>query len=141
MAEEFTEQERAVISLVAAGITDVSKACSMVGFENPCRKAMELLAREDFMATVDTVTDPETEAIVQSRTARKRFWARVMNASEAGYKDKIRASELLAKASGDFVDQVNVQFSPMGLLSALEQRTGGASAGQRTSGDKSPHKK
>lgn len=121
---EFTEQERAVINLVAAGITDISKACKMVGYEAPGAKAIELLSREEFLNAVDTAADPETEAIVQSKTARKRFWARVMNDVEASHRDKIRASELLAKASGDFVDQVNVNFSPMGLLSALEERTG-----------------
>jgi hypothetical protein len=121
---DFTEQERAVINLVAAGITDVSKACTMAGFEKPSDKARELLSRESFISAVDTAADPETEAMVQSKTARKRFWARVMNEETAGHKDKIRASELLAKASGDFVDQVNVNFSPMSLLSELEQRKG-----------------
>lgn len=117
----FTEKERAVINLVAAGITDVAKACRMCGYDNPVDKAQELLARDDFYSAIEKSSDPEADVIVKSPTARKRFWARIMNDTEVSPKDKIRASELLAKASGDFVDQVNVNFSPASLLSALEK--------------------
>lgn len=121
----FTEQERAVVNLVAAGITDVTKACRMVGYADPMEKAQELLGRGDFFNAIEESADPEADVIVNSPKARKRFWARVMSDTEASHKDKIRASELLAKASGDFVDQVNVSFSPASLLSALEQRVKG----------------
>ena len=117
----FTEKERAVINLVAAGINDVAKACRMVGYDNPSKKAHELLLRDDFYTAIENAADPEADVVVKSQTARKRFWARIMNDEEASHKDKIRASELLAKASGDFVDQVNVNFSPASLLSALEK--------------------
>ena len=117
----FTEKERAVINLVAAGVNDVVKACRMVGYDNPAEKAQELLSRDDFYLAIEKSADPEADVVVKSQTARKRFWARIMNDPETSPKYKIRASELLAKASGDFVDQVNVNFSPASLLSALEK--------------------
>jgi len=118
----FTEKERAVINLVAAGINDVVKACRMAGYDNPAKKAQELLSRDDFYFAIEKSADPEADVVVKSQTARKRFWARIMNDPETSPKDKIRASELLAKASGDFVDQVKVNFSPASLLSALEKQ-------------------
>ena len=49
----FTEKERAVINLVAAGINDVVKACRMVGYDNPAKKAQELLSRDDFYFAIE----------------------------------------------------------------------------------------
>lgn len=43
---------------------------------------------------------------VATREERQRFWTQVMNDKDADIKDRLRASEILGKASGDFIDHV-----------------------------------
>ena len=46
---------------------------------------------------------------VATRAERQAFWTDIMRDGEAAMKDRLRASELLGKAAGDFLDRVEVE--------------------------------
>lgn len=48
----------------------------------------------------------QNDPAIATREERQRFWTNVMNDRDADMKDRLRASEILGKASGDFVDRV-----------------------------------
>lgn len=46
--------------------------------------------------------------IASEREQRRAFWNRVMNGDQFDMKDRIKCSELLGKADGDFVDRSEI---------------------------------
>lgn len=70
------------------------------------RKAVELLNNGKITAMIDELrTKIENEAIADA-TVRRIFWTKVMKDEQVAMKDRLRASELLGKADGDFVVRV-----------------------------------
>ncbi len=112
------EKRTAVLRLVAAGM-DIVDACRLCGFLDPEVASLELMGDESFVAGLDATVDPRSDVLVQSNVARKRFWARVVADDNHPIKDRLRASELLSKSSGDFTEKIEVSFSPKRLLEAL----------------------
>lgn len=55
----------------------------------------------------------KAESTIASREHRQRFWSDVMNKEEVCMRDRLRASELLGKSEGDFIDVVQ-QSGPNG---------------------------
>ena len=47
----------------------------------------------------------DSDPAIATREERQRFWTEVMNNPQADMKDRLRASEILGKASGDFVER------------------------------------
>jgi hypothetical protein len=67
----------------------------------------------------------ENDPAVASREERQRFWTTVMRGGEgATLRDRLRASELLAKSGGDFIERrdLNVKHAEHGgaLLAAAD---------------------
>ena len=113
------EKMLAVLKLVVAG-SDIVEACRLCGYENPEKASRELMEKEEFIIGLDETIDPNSDILVNSAQARKRFWARVIGDKELPVKERLRASELLSKASGDFTEKVEVTFSPRKLLEAID---------------------
>ncbi len=59
---------------------------------------------------------PEVAAAIASRAERQAFWTKVMNDNERDLNARLKASELLGKSEGDFLDRVEV-----GTTQTLEQ--------------------
>lgn len=51
-----------------------------------------------------------------SAKRRRDFWERVMNDESKDMRDRLKASELLGKAGGDFVERVRHEGAPFQLL-------------------------
>ena len=66
------------------------------------RKTVEQRYRSDQKPVVHGRT--WAEALSRVETARMTFWTEIMNSSDYEIRDRLRASELLAKAEGDFID-------------------------------------
>ena len=48
---------------------------------------------------------------IATREERLTFWTQTMRDSEVGMKERLKASELLGKAEGDFLERVEVEHS------------------------------
>ena len=48
---------------------------------------------------------------IATREKRFEFWTRIMNDPDEQTKDRLKASELLGKAEGDFLERVEVEHS------------------------------
>ncbi len=113
------EYEQAVLNLVNGGM-DVVSASKMCGVENPEVFATKLMKKSSFIKAVEETAQSE-DLLVQSKKQRQRFWGRVMSDEDVDPRARLRASELLAKSESDFVDNINVTFSPEVLLKRIEE--------------------
>jgi phage terminase small subunit len=50
-------------------------------------------------------SEKKLRPLIASREDRQRFWSRKMNSAEASLSDRLRASELLGKSEGDFIER------------------------------------
>lgn len=70
-------------------------------------QASRLLANVGVVARIQALTLDSDAATVADGSERRQFWTRIMRGDEgASMTERIRASELLGKASGDFLDRV-----------------------------------
>lgn len=67
--------------------------------------ASENLRKPDIHEAINTKQLGLLSPVVADRATRMRFWTDVMNNTDLGLRDRLRASELLAKVDGDFIQK------------------------------------
>ena len=77
----------------------------------------QLLMKPEIAAIIKGREDKEIEGLVASRVDRMKFWSEVMRDEETSMSDRLRASELLAKAQMDFTERHEV----VGAVATTEQ--------------------
>jgi len=65
-----------------------------------------LLRKVEVSAAIKSRQDTEARECIATRQRRQEFWTEVMEDSAAEMKDRLKASELLGKSEGDFLDRV-----------------------------------
>lgn len=68
----------------------------------------------------------ESRVRIASRQQRQEFWTSVMSDGEVDMKDRLKASELLGKSEGDFLDRVELsgQLNLAAELRKARERVG-----------------
>lgn len=66
-----------------------------------------LLANAGIKAEMARLVEKAETHAVADAIERKEFWTRVMRDTEGEMKDRLKASELLGKTGGDFIDRVD----------------------------------
>lgn len=69
--------------------------------------AQRLLANAGIAAEVERLSKKTESAAVADATERREFWTAVMRNDEGDMKDRLKASELLGRTGGDFIDRVD----------------------------------
>ena len=87
----------------AAG--NATEAAKLAGYSAKTARQIgsRLLTKVD-VANALTVRQAGDPAIA-TREERQRFWASTMRSADVPWKDRLRASELLGKSGGDFVER------------------------------------
>ncbi len=67
-----------------------------------------LLRNVEISSAIQERENRQLSALVATRSERQSFWSRVMRDEAEQMRDRLRASELLAKASGDFLERVEL---------------------------------
>ena len=67
-----------------------------------------LLRNVEILTAIQERENRQLSALVATRSERQSFWSRVMRDEAEQMRDRLRASELLAKASGDFLERVEL---------------------------------
>lgn len=68
-----------------------------------------LLKNAEVSQAIQEREGKEASARVATREERQAFWTKIMRDGEAAMRDRLRASELLGKAAGDFLERVEVE--------------------------------
>jgi len=117
MQELDARQQRFVEFYVGNGV-EAARAAGYTGNDRTlAATASRLLARDNIKAAM-MAKDARAESVkiqedtkhqIATRSERRGFWTKVMNDVEADMSDRLRASELLGKSVGDFIEKrINV---------------------------------
>lgn len=112
----LTEKQRrfveAYMGEAAGNATEAAALAGYVGDRNTVSSVgVENLRKPAIRAAIEGLT--EADPLVATRFDRQRFWSRVMAGSELDgskpvqMKDRLRASELLARTQGDFIERID----------------------------------
>ena len=66
----------------------------------------KLLKNTAIRAAIREREKERTSSLIATREQRQRFWTSVMNDEDIDLRDRLRASELLGKSEGDFLEKM-----------------------------------
>lgn len=73
-----------------------------------------LLRNAEVSAAISAVMSERADELSATRAQRKAFWTYVMLNEDAAMKDRLKASELLARSEGDFTERHEVTHDMSG---------------------------
>ena len=106
---KLTPKQRLFVQYYCGNATDAARKAgykgndntlSIVGFEN--------LRKHNVQAAIQARQEMEERPEVANRQDRQKFWSEVMSSAEVDMKDRLKASELLGKSEGDFLDRIKL---------------------------------
>jgi phage terminase small subunit len=68
-------------------------------------QAVHMLRRKDIQEEIKRLNDEGNSAAIATAKERAEFWTKIMLDEEQSMKDRLRASELLGKSGGDFLER------------------------------------
>lgn len=106
---KLTEKERRFVeAYMGKAIGNASEAARLAGYSSPGELGHRLLKKVEIQAAIDK--RQESDPLIATREERQRFWTAILRGemAEAGFdtKDRLKASELLGKASGDYLERL-----------------------------------
>lgn len=108
--ERLTDKQKAWIDYYKQGKTP-AEAAKLAGYECTNNHSYDIIGSENLKKLERHIVDRDA-VIASSRIATmeeiNEFWTSVMNDEEKDIKDRLKASELRAKAAGGFVDKVQI---------------------------------
>ena len=104
----LTAKQRAFIEAYTGNATVAAK---LAGYSEATAYSIgqRLLKQPEVASAIQAREAERTSDEVANREARLKFWTSVMYDVTHSIRDRLRASELLAKAEGDFLDRVEVE--------------------------------
>ena len=106
---KLTPKQRLFVQYYCGNGTEAVKRAGYTGSEATLNVQATRLLRNDKIAEaiqkrVETLSKP----YIMSREERQAFWSEVAKSSEQDMKDRLKASELLGKSEGDFLDRIKL---------------------------------
>lgn len=102
--DELTVRQRRFVELYNGNATEAAvKAGYSQKYAN--RIAAQLMDNEKIVEKIQTREAERDAAEIAGNAERKRFWTAVLRDESLPLKDRLRASELLGKSEGDFIDR------------------------------------
>lgn len=79
--------------------------------------AYENLRKPEIQLGIEKKQNKQLEPLIADRNDRQKFWSQIMGDTSLDLRDRLKASELLAKAGGDFIPK---QFEDKGKLTLAD---------------------
>ena len=104
---ELTARQRAFVEAYAGNATE---AAVKAGYseKSAYSQGQRLLKHAEIIRAIKERETERLRPAIASREERQRFWTRIMNDAGEETRDRLRASELLGKSNGDFLDRVEL---------------------------------
>lgn len=105
--QALSERERRFVENYMS-TANATRAARAAGYSPKTARGQgsRLLTKVNIRRAIDERT--RRDPVVATRERRQRFWTSIMDDPTASMRDRLRASELLARASGDFLDRLDV---------------------------------
>ncbi len=119
----LTTKQRKFIEAYSGNATE---AALIAGYSKKTAYAIgqENLKKPEIQNAIKQRENEVISELIAVRDERLQFWTKIMRDDLQDMKDRLRASELLGKASGDFIDKVeaNVNITPAAILENIRKR-------------------
>ena len=101
----LTKKQQKFIQAYSGNAADAARAA---GYSSRTAKAIgfELLTKPDIADAIREREKERTDSMIATREERQTFWTSVLRDPETELRDRLRASELLGKSEGDFLERV-----------------------------------
>jgi phage terminase small subunit len=108
-AKGLTPQQRAFCEYYAAN-GNATEAARQAGYNSPVRQAGNLMNDTRIALYIAELATKESKVRIATAQERHEWWTRVMLGLEgdADMKDRLKASELLGKSQGDFIERKEI---------------------------------
>lgn len=110
MAGKLTEKQRKFVeAYMGKANGNATEAARLAGYSGN-RVTLEAMGRENLgkPRIAEAIEKRQgDDPLVASREERQQFWTEMMRDKGADPKDRLRASEILGKASGDFIERID----------------------------------
>ena len=101
--KQLSDKQLRFIELYAGNATEAAK---LAGYAHPEVQGKRLLKNVPICSLIAEKRKAEIKPHIKDRQARQKFWSDFMDNEEKDDKDRLKASELLARSEGDFLDRV-----------------------------------
>lgn len=109
MAERrLTTKQRHFVEHYAANGGNALDAARKAGYKQPQVQSAENMENHRIQSAIKVLTQDEEDTLVAKAIERQTFWTEMMRDSTVHPRDRLKASELLGKAQGDFLTKVEV---------------------------------
>jgi len=133
--QNLSPKQKAFCETYASNGGNATQAARVAGYKKARQMGSENLSKPDIQQYIAHLTDKVSDERVAIMTERQEFWTSVLRGEEASgtdsegndvfdMKHRLKASELLGKSQGDFIDRkiitgakganlsINVVFDP-----------------------------
>ena len=99
----FTEKQEKFIAAYAGNGVEAARIAGYQGNDQTLRSvAYENLTKPHIRKAIEKRNEVEIEPLIASRLDRQALWTKIMECPKTPIRDRLRASELLARSEGDF---------------------------------------
>jgi len=105
----LTERQKRFAEAYASNGGHSERAAIQAGYSKAYARAQShrLLADVGILAYIASLTAKTQENGVATAIARQTFWTRTMQDTAADMQHRLKASELLGRSQGDFIERIN----------------------------------
>ncbi|WFB34920.1 terminase small subunit [Kiritimatiellota bacterium B12222] len=104
----LTEKQRRFCEAYSANGGNALEATRSAGYAKAQAQSSRLLTNTNIREALEKLRLETTCAAIATREGRQRFWTRTMFSKDEEMKERLRASELLGKSQGDFIDRKEI---------------------------------
>lgn len=100
------------IAFIAAFNGNATEAAEIAGYSTPDVAGVRCLKNVRICKAIKERQEKEFAPKIATRQERQAFWAETMRREDVDFPHRLKASELLGKSEGDFLDRVRDESGP-----------------------------
>ncbi len=105
--EGLSERQRLFCEAFAENGGNALQAAKSAGYSRPDPEGARQLGKARIVEAIERLRTDKTTSAIATREERQAFWTAIMRGDEPGeMKDRLKASELLGRSQGDFLDRI-----------------------------------
>ncbi|KAF0189317.1 MAG: Terminase small [Desulfobulbaceae bacterium] len=109
--EGLSERQRKFVEAYSANGGNALAAATVAGYSKPHPQGAENLQKPTIQKAIEALRLTTTNDAIATREERQRTWTALMRNELLTPMERMKASELLGKAQGDFIDRVENNVS------------------------------
>ena len=124
MERRLTQKQQAFVAAYDGNGVESAKAAGYKGgYQTLGVTACRLLKDDRITRAIQAREKERMEPVIMNRQERQSFWSGIMLDEDASLRDRLRASELLGKSEGDFLERHEVKHTGIGerITRAMER--------------------